>query len=577
MAKLNKAGARKTGRPVIVSNTAVSDTKTHEGGPGYSRPAKSELFVTAATTFYGEDTFYETADVRAARIKYLARVVAVEDPLWYVRSVDWLRNRGNLRTVSVVLAAEGAKAMQDARVTWGLDFQRPPLTVSSVMDVATHGPVRLLVNSALQRADEPGEFVTYWRANVSRSLPGGVQRGLQDAVNRLYTEYSFSKYDTSRAGYRFGDVIDLVHPKPTWARVDAPWKSDLYRYAIDKRHDRAREEGIVRLPMIAWRDQILAELREDPVTWFEALGDDAQAEFAKAGLTWENVLSEVGGRVDKATLWRNAVHNMGYMGLLRNLRNMDDAGIDEDTFRYVAERLADPEQVARSRQLPFRFYTAYLHAHLRWHDALENALGLSTHNIPQLPGSTLILVDTSASMSTPMRKSVATPAWRAALFAAALAKRQRNTRVDLHGFADRTFRHSMRPGASVLGTAGQFVQRIGEVGHGTQIASSIRATFTGQDRVFVFTDMQTFPDSGVSDYAGGSGSWYFAGHRHGAEVGQSLPDSTPLYAFNLNAYDSSAIASGTPNRYELGGVTDATFKMVPLLERGESARWPWEE
>jgi hypothetical protein len=34
--------------------------------------------------------------------------------------------------------------------------------------------------------------------------------------------------------------------------------------------------------------------------------------------------------------------------------------------------------------------------------------------------------------------------------------------------------------------------------------------------------------------------------------------------------------TGKNGKHEFGGLTDSTFKTVPLLERGESTGWPWE-
>jgi hypothetical protein len=34
--------------------------------------------------------------------------------------------------------------------------------------------------------------------------------------------------------------------------------------------------------------------------------------------------------------------------------------------------------------------------------------------------------------------------------------------------------------------------------------------------------------------------------------------------------------TGANGKHEFGGLTDATFKQVPLLEAGESTGWPWE-
>ncbi|MBO4209968.1 hypothetical protein [Micromonospora echinofusca] len=76
----------------------------------------------------------------------------------------------------------------------------------------------------------------------------------------------------------------------------------------------------------------------------------------------------------------------------------------------------------------------------------------------------------------------------------------RGERVDLHGFADGVFRHGVRAGASVIREVDRFVRRVGEVGHGTRIADSIRATWRGHGRVIVISDMQTFaPGRGTGE------------------------------------------------------------------------------
>src|SRR3712207_7767035 len=57
------------------------------------------------------------------------------------------------------------------------------------------------------------------------------------------------------------------------------------------------------------------------------------------------------------TLFRSTAlaPTMGYMALLRNLRNFDEAGMPDEVAAVVAARLGDPDEVARSRQLPYRF------------------------------------------------------------------------------------------------------------------------------------------------------------------------------------------------------------------------------
>src|SRR5690606_7218412 len=122
------------------------------------------------------------------------------------------------------------------------------------------------------------------------------------------------------------------------------------------------------------------------------------ATLADAGMTWEALAGWLQGPMD-ARAWEAVIPAMGYMALLRNLRNFDEAGVGDAVAQTVAARLADAEQVRRSRQFPFRFLAAYRAARsLRWAYPLERALGHSLANVPALPGRTLILVDRSGSM-----------------------------------------------------------------------------------------------------------------------------------------------------------------------------------
>jgi hypothetical protein len=538
-----RAAARGAG-PIAAVST-VPDTVTYEGAPAYSHDEKSELFLLAVSNMVGENAFYETAGRRDARYEQLVRVVAIADPDWTARFIAWLRSGANMRSASLVAAAEAAHARLAAK---GWAVPPNPVRTAKPGDPApeqTPAPatVRAIIASALQRADEPGEFLAYWAGKYGRALPMPVKRGVADAARRLYTPYNLLKYDTAAHGFRFADVLDLCHPSPRDGE-----QSRLFRYALDRRHGRGGEEtgiSMVDLQMLL-RSQVLGgDTRR--------LFDDVALNHA--GMTWEDALSLAGEArdVDKAALWTALWPSMGYMALLRNLRNMDEAGVSNTTVARIAGRLADPDQVARSRQFPYRFLAAYENApSVRWSMALDQALQASLKNLPELPGRTLVLIDTSASMQSGLSgKSKMTPGKAAAVFGVALAYR---CGADLFGFADGVFRHEVRKGATVIREVQRFVERTGEVGHGTEIGRSIRATYDKHDRVFVISDMQTFA---------------------GPDVGTAVPRDVPLYGFNLGGYGRTPYRAGSPNRHEFGGLTDATFRMVPLLEAGQRADWPF--
>nr|WP_042195333.1 TROVE domain-containing protein [Kibdelosporangium sp. MJ126-NF4]CEL21944.1 putative ribonucleoprotein-related protein [Kibdelosporangium sp. MJ126-NF4]CTQ92724.1 putative ribonucleoprotein-related protein [Kibdelosporangium sp. MJ126-NF4] len=522
MSKFNTSATKpQTFSPVTTAKTP--SMTTFEGGAGYQRDVKSELFLLAVGNMVGEQTFYESANDRDNRYADLVSRATIADPEWTARLLKWLRTEANMRSASVVGAAEFTKARLDAKLD---------------------GMSRQVVESVLQRADEPGEMLAYWTSRYGRSLPKPVKRGVADAVLRLYNERSLLKYDTSSKGFRFADVIDLVHP-----RTKQDWQGELFTHALDRRHD--RDNPIPEsLRVVGANATLRAELAQAaaPETFVDP------DSLREAGMTWEDVLSLLGSKVDKARLWAAVIPSMGYMALLRNLRNFDQAGVSGSVAKKVAKRLADPEQVARSRQFPFRFLSAYETApNLRWGKALDDALQLSLANLPSLPGRSLILIDTSASMTGLglSQRSAVTPAKAAAVFGVALGAKGED--VDVVGFASGTFRHTFPLGGSVIREVDRFLKRIGEVGHGTDIAGALRSSYRGHDRVFIISDMQTIS----------------------GDVSGAVPANIPIYGFNLGGYQPAAYATGSDNRHEFGGLTDATFRMVPLLEAGKNADWPF--
>lgn len=520
MAKFNTAGARPSGRGPIAGEQTPSG-HTHEGAPGYARDARSELFLLAVSNMVGEHTFYEGAQARDGRFRDLVHQLAVSDPEWLTGFARWLRSEGNMRSASTVAALEGAKARVEA---------------------GAHGHSRQMVDAAMARADEPGEALAYWTSRYGRAIPKPVKRGVADAVGRLYTERSMIKYDTGSHAFRFSDVLNLVHASPDTGK---PRQGHLFSYAHDRRHDRGTVPDPDTLPVLA-RNLAFPEFVEARA---DILLDPD--ELKRAGITWETALSMAGDRVDKAKLWESLIPSMGYMALLRNLRNFDRAGVSDEVAERVAARLADPEEVARSRQLPMRFLAAYRTApSLRWGHALDKALGHALGNVPELGGRTLVLVDRSASMRDRLSaRSDLNRADAAAIFGSALA--MRCTNVDLVEFGTRSAPVTVARGDSLL----RVLDRFSWMG-GTNTADAVREHFRSHDRVVIVTDEQ---------------AW--GGQNPTAQV----PDTVPVYTWNLAGYRYGHGPAGEGNRHVFGGLSDQAFRMIPLIEAGRRAAWPWEQ
>ena len=271
-------------------------------------------------------------------------------------------------------------------------------------------------------------------------------------------------------------------------------------------------------------------------------------------MTWEDALSLAGSKVSKRDLWAALIPSMGFMAQLRNLRNFDDAGVPDEVAGDVIARLTDPEQVAKSRQFPFRFLSAYRAApSLRWSYPLERALSLSLANVPALKGRTLVLVDRSGSMFDGVSaKSGLNRADAAALFGAALALRSEH--ADLVEFGTHSQPVQFRGAESVLKVIGRFTAM-----GGTNTADAVRRHYrdTFHSRVVIVTDEQA------------------RGGYYGAEPTSLIPAHVPVYTWNLAGYQRGHGPSGSGNRHTFGGLTDVAFRMIPLLEAGQDASWPW--
>lgn len=494
---------------------ATGSVRTHEGGQGFDKDAKTALYTLAVTNMVSDATFYESGGDRDQRFRGLVAEVTRQDPTWVARFVPWLRNDANMRSAAVVVACEYVKAGGE------------------------HG--RYVISDACVRPDEPAEVLGYWLATYGRKVPKPVKRGLADACTRLYGQNAAIKYDGGSRGIRMGDVIELVHPEPKDALQSA-----LFRHLIDRRHNRDLDLGALGEANL---DRLVNAYTLDQVPTEERRARLGSEQLADAGYTWERLSGWLPGGMD-AEAWEAIIPSMGLMALIRNLRNFEEAKVSPAARTAIALRISDPAEVARSRQFPYRFWSAYKNSGTMFFGpALETALELSVKNVPKFPGRTLVMVDTSGSMTSPVSsRSQIQLLELGALFAASVAA---GNDVTLCPYASDTYIAPVKQ--SVMRTINDIVSQVGKVGHGTQTWASVQKQYRGHDRIIVFTDMQDHP----------------------ARVA-GLPN-VPVYVWDLRGYAAANVDTDVRGRYLFAGFTDSAFRMVDLLERGNDVGWPWEQ
>lgn len=216
----------------------------------------------------------------------------------------------------------------------------PLLLVREMARLETHK--RLVAETLariIQRPDEITEFVALYWKDKRQPLSAQIKRGLSAAFNK-FNEYQFAKYDR-KGKIKLRDVLFLSHAAP-----------------------KNEEQAILFAKLVARELTI-------PDTWEVALstGKDKKE-------TWERLITE---------------NKLGGLAFLRNLRNMQEVGVDVAIIKQGLEVLKS------QRILPFRFISAAKYAPQLEPD-IEKAMLKCLEGKEKLPGKTVLLVDGSGSM-----------------------------------------------------------------------------------------------------------------------------------------------------------------------------------
>jgi 60 kDa SS-A/Ro ribonucleoprotein len=218
----------------------------------------------------------------------------------------------------------------------------PLFIVREMARLESHKPlVASTLERVIQRADELTEFLAIYWKDGREKLSKQVKKGLAKAFPK-FDGFKLAKYNRDGA-VKLRDVMFLVHPKPK---------------------DKAQAK--------IWKKLVDGTL-PPPDTWEVALsaGKDKKA-------TWERLIKE---------------GELGALALLRNLRNMQEVGVDEEVvFKGLAEMQVD-------RVLPYRFVAAARYAP-QWEPQIEQAMMKCLEGQEKLTGKTALLIDVSGSMDS---------------------------------------------------------------------------------------------------------------------------------------------------------------------------------
>jgi hypothetical protein len=231
--------------------------------------------------------------------------------------------------------------------------------------------------------------------------------------------------------------------------------------------------------------------------------------------------------------------------------------------------LSNAGAVARSRQLPFRFLSAYRELKVLNNgrvsqvlEALEEAVVHSAANIEGYDANTQVVIaaDVSGSMQRPVSPRSKVQNFDIGLMLAMLLQ-SRCENVITGMFGD-SWKVIQVPRKNVLANVDEFHRREGEVGYATNGYLVIQDLLKREkvvDKVMIFTDCQLWDSQGTTHIAG---LW--------KQYKQMAPKAK-IYLFDLAGYGNTPLNVMRDDVYLIAGWSDKIFDVLKAVENGSDA------
>ncbi len=493
----------------LKTGSKANETLNYEAEKAFVLTPELELYTAVATAALS-DQFYEKADNKLQRI---CELIEKNEAVFVAKLAAYAREQMHLRSIPLALTVELAKRYSGDSL------------------------VSKLTNRVVQRADEITELLAYYamaneRKDVKQlnKLSKQLQKGLAEAFNK-FDEYQFAKYNRE-AKVKLKDALFLVHPKA---------KDEAQQVLFDK---------------------IVKDELQAPYTWEVELSALGQQKFDSLELKqtafrakWEELIFS---------------NKMGYMATLRNLRNILEVEVSKEALNKVCEYLSNEKAVANSKQLPFRFLSAYRELKQLSNgrvskilEALENAVMHSAANIAGYDEETkvVIAVDVSGSMQRAISAKSKVQNYDIGLMLAMLLQ-SRCGNVITGMFGD-TWKVINVPKKNILSNVDEFHRREGEVGYSTNgylVIKDLLQQKKAVDKVMMFTDCQLWN----SNNTGESIVELWKQYKH-------IAPNAKLYLFDLGGYGNVPLNVKPDDVFLIAGWSDKIFDVLAAIENGSDA------
>ena len=367
---------------------------------------------------------------------------------------------------------------------------------------------RKAVKAVSLRGDDVTEIMSCYLSMFGKPIPNALRKGIADTMQG-FDKYTLAKYKGEGKTVKMRDLLCLCRPSPVNAQQSEWWL------------------------------QLLNGDLEPPYTWETELS--AKGNNAK---TWEALIDS--GKV-------------GYMALLRNLRNILNA--NPSNVQKVLDTIQNPEAVRRSKQLPFRYLSAYKELQgigsSRVFDALENAVDAAIDNVPKLPGKTVIAVDISGSMSGAISDKSNVRCYEIAMMLGLIANRICEDSI-FYTFNNNINKWALSHRSGILQTVTE-----SRVGGGTAMQLPFRKMIDDRiqaDRIIILSDNE------CNNY---SGYWNKPVQNLADEYRKLTGNDIWVHAIDLQGYGTQQFYGSKTN--VIAGWSEKVFDFIKLAEQGEGS------
>lgn len=545
-------------------NGGVKPTETNfMGENAFEMESKDNLVSTVMTTFLSDSYYEKERDT----VKRICENIDKVDPLFAAKLAIYARNKGNMRSVTHLIAAYIAKYASNKE--WAKRFYK----------------------QIVVRPDDMTEILSAY-AKINNmdlkkiyKIPNSIKKGFKEVLEGL-SPYHIDKYKMSNRAVKLVDLVRLFHPKANNTN------SIAYQKLI--------------------KGESLEGLYEAKVL---------EKEMTKAGQSTKDLSEEekLKAKEEAITSVLTNISGMPIMNLLRNLRNIllyAPNMVDE-----ACKQLTIENKVINSRLLPFRFATAYSEIYKMDYkeeetestseikfeseikkntlskeefnakkqqilDSIETALEISCTNIPKLEGKTAILIDDSGSMREDWRIvsksgtsrvsafSETTNAKIAHLFASMVAYKQDDVYIGL--FGDKLIPSPMKRNMKLLDYTEWSYELGKECGYSTEtgIYDFMRNVVDENkkiDNIIVFSDCQIGNGRDFTAWYGDSAADRSDSFHTLFKKFRKINPNANFIVCNLKQYGKTSVFDKSQRILNIAGWSNKIFDVITSGTKGFEA------